>query len=92
MLDTVIDGYEKVAELLAHEGELLAQRIFDGDRDESESIYQQKLRVGRFTHAVHPVLAVLDSLREASHSDHPRPSARSSATFAIEPTGSRRRR
>jgi magnesium transporter len=36
--------------------------VFDGDRDESESIYVQTRRVQRLTRAVHPALAVLDSV------------------------------
>jgi magnesium transporter len=62
VLDAVIDDYEQVVELLRHESELLAQRVFDGDRNESESIYQQQRRVQQLTRAVHPALAVLDSL------------------------------
>jgi magnesium transporter len=62
VLDAVIDDYEQVVELLAHEAELLAQHVFDGDRDQSESIYQHRRRAQRFTRALHPALAVLDTL------------------------------
>jgi magnesium transporter len=76
VLDAVIDDYEQVVELLAHEAELLAQHAFDGDRDQSESIYQHRRRARRFTtHCIRPSPSSTRS-RQASFSDHPKPGHR----------------
>lgn len=62
VLDTVVDDGERVVDLLIDRAEGIEQAVFQGDRDQSESIYLHHRQVDRLGRAVHPVLAVFDTL------------------------------
>lgn len=62
VLDTVVDGAERVLDLLIDRPEQIEQAVFQEDRDQSEAIYLHHRQVDRLGRAVHPVLATLDSL------------------------------
>ncbi|WP_164737219.1 magnesium and cobalt transport protein CorA [Georgenia sp. SYP-B2076] len=63
VLDTVVDDAERVADLLVDEAQRMEQAVFQGDRDQSEAIYLHHRRVDQLGRAVHPVLAVFDTLQ-----------------------------
>jgi magnesium transporter len=62
LLDTVFDDAEGAADLFVDHGERIAQAAFEGDGDQSEPIYLHLRRVERLERAVHPALAILDTL------------------------------
>lgn len=62
VLDTVIDDGERAVDLLIDRAERIEQAVFQGDRDQSEAIYQHHRQVDTLGRAVHPVLAVFDIL------------------------------
>jgi magnesium transporter len=62
LLDAVIDDNERVVDRL---GDLLGQTeqaVFQRDRDQSEPIYLQHRNTERLDRAVHPMLAIFDTL------------------------------
>jgi magnesium transporter len=62
LLDAVVDDDERVVDRL---GDLLDQTelaVFQGDRDQSEVIYLQHRSTERLDRAVHPMLAIFDTL------------------------------
>ena len=71
LLDAVIDDSERVVDRL---GDLLAvteQAVFQGDRDQSEPIYLQHRNTERLDRAVHPMLAIFDTLERGQPVESP---------------------
>lgn len=71
LLDTVVDDGERVADLLIKEGERIEQAVFEGDGDQSESIYLHHRRVDRLGRMVHPALAIFDTLERGEPVESP---------------------
>jgi magnesium transporter len=71
LLDAVIDENERVVDRL---GDLLAQTeqaVFQRDRDQSEPIYLQHRNTERLDRAVHPMLAIFDTLERGEPVESP---------------------
>ena len=71
LLDTVIDDGERVADLLVDQGERIEQAVFEGDGDQSKPIYLHYRRVERLERAVHPALAIFDTLERGEPVESP---------------------
>ena len=71
VLDTVVDEGERVADHLVDHGERIEQAVFEGDGDQSEPIYVHHRRVERLGRAIHPALAIFDTLERGESVESP---------------------
>jgi magnesium transporter len=62
LLDAVIDDNERVVDGLGDLLDQTEQAVFQRDRDQSEPIYLQHRNTERLERAVHPMLAIVDTL------------------------------
>ena len=62
LLDAVIDDNERVADRIGDHLEQIEQAVFQDDRDQSEPIYLEHRDTERLDRAVHPMLAIFDTL------------------------------
>jgi magnesium transporter len=62
LLDAVIDDNERVADRLGDHLEQIEQVVFQRDQDQSEPIYLEHRDTERLLRAVHPMLAIFDTL------------------------------
>ena len=65
LLDAVIDDNERVADRIGDHLEQIEQAVFQGDRDQSEPIYLEHRDTERLDRAVHPMLAIFDTLERS---------------------------
>ena len=71
LLDAVIDDNERVADRLGDRLEHTEQAVFQHDRDQSEPIYLQLRDTERLVRAVHPILAIFDTLERGKPMESP---------------------
>jgi magnesium transporter len=71
LLDAVIDEDERVADRLGDQLEQTEQAVFQRDQDQSEPIYLEHRDTERLVRAVHPMLAIFDTLERAKPTESP---------------------
>lgn len=62
VLDVVIDESERVVDDLGDELEKIQVAVFQGNVDQSESIYLQLMKAARLARTMHPMLTIFDRL------------------------------
>ncbi len=85
LLDVVIDDSERVVDRLGDRLEQTEQAVFQCDRDQSEAIYLQHRDTERLARALHPTLAIFDTLERGNRWSRPRSCDPSSARWVITP-------
>jgi magnesium transporter len=71
LLDAVIDDSEGVVDRLGDRLEQTEQAVFQRDRDQSEAIYLQHRDTERLARALHPMLAIFDTLERGEPVESP---------------------
>ena len=71
VLDAVIDDNERVADRLGDHLEQIEQAVFQRDQDQSEPIYLEHRDTERLVRAVHPMLAIFDTLERGEPVESP---------------------
>jgi magnesium transporter len=71
LLDAVIDDNERVADRLGDHLEQTEQDVFQRDQDQSEPIYLEHRDTERLVRAVHPMLAIFDTLERGEPVESP---------------------
>jgi magnesium transporter len=71
LLDAVIDDNERVVDRLGDLLDQTEQAVFQSDRDQSEPIYLQHRNTERLGRAVHPMLAIFDTLERGEPVESP---------------------
>jgi magnesium transporter len=71
LLDAVIDENERVADRLGDQLEQTEQAVFQRDQDQSEPIYLEHRDTERLVRAVHPMLAIFDTLERGKPMESP---------------------
>lgn len=71
LLDAVIDDNERVADRLGDHLEQIEQAVFQRDQDQSKPIYLAHRHTERLVRAVHPMLAIFDTLERGQPIESP---------------------
>jgi magnesium transporter len=71
LLDAVIDDDERVADRLGDDLEQIEQAVFQRAQDQSEPIYLDHRDTERLVRAVHPMLAIFDTLERGKPVESP---------------------
>src|SRR5262245_29969988 len=71
ILDTVIDDYEPVVEVLESKIEDVERAIFDGREDLTQRIYLLKTTINELYRALHPLLAPLEAMERGEFQNDP---------------------
>jgi magnesium transporter len=71
VLDTVVDAYEPVLDVLADALEETEQAVFQQRLDQGERIYLQRREAGRLARVVHPLGGVFDGVAHGDPSELP---------------------